>query len=67
MKENAPHVDVGSGSATDSMEPNNAGGGHLKPRLSTVPMVGLTFAILKFVFTDCLAGMKLTFKPKARG
>lgn len=55
MKENATHVDVGSGSGADSMEPDNASSvGHLKPRLSTLTMVGLTFAILKFVLASTL-------------
>jgi hypothetical protein len=49
MKDNAAHVDVGSGSGSDTMEPLEGIAGHLKPRLSTLTMVGMTFAILKYV------------------
>jgi len=49
MKDNAAQVVVGSGSGSDSMEPYSAGSGHLKPRLSTLTMVGMSFAILKYV------------------
>jgi hypothetical protein len=49
MKNNVAQVDVGSGSGSDSTEPNSAGSGHLKPRLSTLTMVGMSFAILKYV------------------
>lgn len=49
MKEDAPQVDVGSGSGSDTMEALRHGEAHLKPRLSKLTMVGMSFAILKYV------------------
>jgi hypothetical protein len=43
MKEHALNTSL------DSLEASQDGAGHLKPRLSKLTMVGMSFAILKYV------------------